>query len=85
MGRIPWSNPSCTHFRVEMGRSKGLIQGNRWTKSDLPSRGVSGVLEGDLSTDYRFRVDLSPGRDASLWITPVDNKDMQVGPAERRA
>ena len=34
----------------------------------------------DKSTAADIRVDLSPGREADLWITSVDNENQQVGP-----
>ncbi len=80
--RIPKPNHPQAHFRVEMGRPKGLPQGNGWTKGDRRGCGRTCPLYGDLSTESRSVVDLSPGRDGSLWITPVDNVNQQVGPAE---
>src|SRR5439155_14731134 len=68
------------HFRVESGRSKGLPKGNRWTNGDMRPDGHERCPQADLSTESCFGVDLSPGREASLWITSVDNENLQVGP-----
>lgn len=62
-----------------MVRSKGLINRNGWTKGDLRGCGRSGGLQADLSTEQCFVVDLSPGREAGLWITPVGGDNLQVG------
>ena len=36
-------------------------------------------MGSDLSTDSPLLVDLSPGREADLWITSVDNDNQLIG------
>ena len=71
-----WSYP---HFRVERGRPKGWPKGNEWANGDVRACGRGSGRRADLSTRSPLDVDLSPGREADLWITPVDNENLQVG------
>ena len=65
---------------MDTGRPKGLRKGKEWTKGDVHGGEPGSGPEADLSTDWHVLVDLSPGREANLWITPVDNENLQVRP-----